>query len=226
MPGFTQSAEHQSRHPEHEDASTDFISGNLTADIPYHAINPPEAFGDLIKQRFSLGTDTARDRANAEAQEAEKRLSLYFGILRSCDDQACGACLVQGVDACHGPYHCPQLKDDLEVFRKLQAGISYKGFTTGPCYTCHIFTCGSNLLHKDMKAGVETCGKRDIMLPMLTVIWINQELRLRALEALGVQWPTLESFITWLSKPHPKHHTGPMAVLAHCAEARYLATIL
>lgn len=181
------------------------------------------AFRQSVNEAFKTATEIAQSRSAERRKEVEKELSKYLKILRRLGEHSCGACWALGKgDEEHTPYHCPWLNKevDIPVFEKLRDKISYPKKWSGPCYTCHIHSMGSDILHEAMEVGAKTCDRRDIMLPMLTVIWTKKHMRNRMMQLLDIKEMDLDQYIKWLSTPNSSHHSGSMELLLYVEERK------
>lgn len=169
---------------------------------------------EQINKVFQSGTQAAQELSSAARALKEDKLIQYLRVLKPTTSTTCGACYIFRQDAEHGPYNCPHLRPYTNVFKTIQKKIEYPDGWSGPCYTCHIVSYGSDLLHDPLEIGKKKCKRRDIVLPMLSALWVYEDRRAKLMQAMGAQWSTLQDYITWLSTPHPDHHTASMAVLA------------
>jgi hypothetical protein len=202
--------------------STPGMNDNTTfdglEDIYYTPEVSPTALREKIEQGFEAATEKAQTLA-AEARELQLQgLSKYLGVINCTGERSCGACFTNGWSRNHGPYDCPYLKGHLETFKYIGRNIRYPSGWSGPCYKCHIWSGGGDLMHQPIEVDTESCERKDVVLPMLTVLWVDTNKREKMMEHLGVRWTTVKEYVQWLSTPNPVHHTGSMAIMAWVGE--------
>jgi hypothetical protein len=165
--------------------------------------NPKRKLNDI----YGDTTVEARKRASIATEKQLKGLREFTVVMDLAGNEGCGACLMQGKILNHSPADCSRMDQSIyQLFKRRDTGIKYpksRGWNA-PCFTCHIHAMGSDKLHPRFVKGGTSCTHPNLVLPMLTQIWSDDQLKEELCQSLGRPvWSSFAEFVHWLETPLP-----------------------
>lgn len=171
---------------------------------------------------FQPSTDEAMKRTKIIKKMHFDKLKVFQNLLDTAGP-VCGFCLSAGVSnpGSHYMDECPvATPEQRSLYQDLRVLMRYPSGQKKPCYKCHIFSFGRNSLHQPVVRGTSTCTHPNLLLPLVFGIQQCPKLLNEARRSLkvGPTWVDMQSFSSWLLKPHPDFGSNCMVLFKWYSE--------